>query len=155
MSRYFYISFMIWVIACKSADAQLLTREDSLLAGVESKDQSTIIGGYGEAAYTNNTTLEEAEMNLTRAVLFVGHRFSNRISFFSELEVEDAKVDGSGGELALEQCFLKFDLNNEHYLTAGLFIPRIGILNENHLPTTYFGNRRPVVERYIIPSTWR
>lgn len=135
--------------------AQVLTPEDSLNSGLESKEHKTLIGGYGEAAYTNNLTLEEAHINLTRAVIFIGHRFSDKISFFSEMEIEDAKVDASGGELALEQCFLKFQLNRNHFLTAGLFIPRLGIINENHLPTTYFGNHRPFVETKIIPSTWR
>jgi hypothetical protein len=41
------------------------------------------------------------------------------------------------------------------YLVAGLFIPRIGIINENHLPTTFNGNDRPFLETLIIPSTWR
>jgi len=41
------------------------------------------------------------------------------------------------------------------YLVTGLFIPRIGIINENHLPTTFNGNDRPFVEELIIPSTWR
>ncbi len=36
-----------------------------------------------------------------------------------------------------------------------MFIPRIGIINENHLPTTFNGNDRPFVETFIIPSTWR
>jgi hypothetical protein len=83
--------------------------------------------------------------------------FGNRVSFFSELEVEDAKVSGGeeGGELALEQCYLKFNLNPGNYIVAGLFLPRIGILNEDHLPTTFNGNERTEVETVIIPSTWR
>jgi len=61
----------------------------------------------------------------------------------------------AGGEISLEQCFLKFNLNRDNYLVAGLFTPRIGIMNENHLPTTFNGNDRPFVETLIIPSTWR
>jgi hypothetical protein len=89
-------------------------------------------------------------------VLFIGHKFGS-ISFFSELEVEDAKVSGGeeGGEVAFEQAYLKFNLDPQHYITAGLFLPRIGILNETHLPNTFNGNERTQVETYIIPSTWR
>jgi hypothetical protein len=36
-----------------------------------------------------------------------------------------------------------------------LFLPRIGIINENHLPTTFNGNERTQVETILIPSTWR
>ena len=77
--------------------------------------------------------------------------------FFPSLEVEDAKVAGGeeGGEVAIEQAYLKFNLNANQYITAGLFIPRIGILNENHLPNTFNGNERDYVETFILPSTWR
>jgi hypothetical protein len=36
-----------------------------------------------------------------------------------------------------------------------LFLPRIGILNENHLPTTFNGNERNYIETFVIPATWR
>jgi len=138
-----------------SSNAQFLNREDSMLAGLNPSGNNVIISGYGEAKYSYNSNLETANINLTRTVLFVGYRFNNKISLLSEIEVEDAKVDGGGGELAIEQCLLKFDLNKNNYILAGLFIPRIGILNENHLPTTFNGNDRHVVERMVIPSTWR
>ena len=89
--------------------------------------------------------------------MFLGHRFNDKFSFLSEFEVEDAKVSGGeeGGEIAFEQAYIKFNVSRSSYFTAGLFIPRIGILNENHLPNTYNGNERTRVETYIIPSTWR
>jgi hypothetical protein len=59
------------------------------------------------------------------------------------------------GKIALEQLFLKFNVNPTNYFAAGLIIPRIGLTNENHLPTTFNGNDRPTVERLVIPSTWR
>jgi hypothetical protein len=136
-------------------NAQLLNREDSLNAGLTPSGNNVILSGYGEAKYSYDSNLETASINLTRTVLFVGYRFTNKITFLSEIEIEDAKVDGGGGELAIEQCLLKFDLNKNNYLMAGLFIPRIGILNENHLPNTFNGNDRHVVERMVIPSTWR
>ena len=52
----------------------------------------------------------------------------------------------------MEQAYLKFDVGRTHYLTAGLIIPRIGIINENHLPTTFNGVNRPFVETYVIPG---
>jgi hypothetical protein len=95
-------------------------------------------------------------MNLERVVLFVGHSFGE-ISFFSELEMEDAKVSGDddGGEIAFEQAYLQFNLGRSHYITAGLFLPRIGITNEKHLPIDFNGNERSQVETYIVPATWR
>lgn len=135
------------------AQQMMLTNEDSLNAGVAKA--KTVLSGYGSAFYQRNNNLQTASLNLERAVLFVGHQFNSKISFFSELEVEDAKVDGNGGEVAMEQAYLKFNLNSTQYITGGLFLPRIGLLNENHLPVNFNGVERPIVEALIIPSTWR
>ena len=131
------------------------TVEDSLNSRLSSTN-ATVIGGYGDAVYQNNFNAKMSSIDLERVVLFVGHNFEN-ISFFSELEMEDAKVSGgeSGGEIAFEQAYLKFNLDQNHYITAGLFLPRIGILNESHLPTEFNGNERTQVETNIVPSTWR
>src|SRR6202000_1022948 len=93
----------------------------------------TVISGYGEAEYQNDLDHKLATADLKRAVLFVGHQFNGRIAFFSELEVEDAKVAGGDatGEVSMEQAYLKFSLNARQYIVAGLFLPRIGIVNEN------------------------
>jgi hypothetical protein len=140
-----------------TTNAQILTKEDSLAAGLLANNSPTAISGYGNVKYKYEVNTKQAVANLDRAILFIGHKFSKKISFFSELEVEDAKVAGgeAGGEIALEQAFLKFNINNNNYITAGLFIPRIGIINENHLPTTFNGNDRPFVEQFVIPATWR
>ena len=132
-----------------------VTSEDSLNNNLSKS--ATTIGGYGNAFYQRNSRTQTSNINLERFVLFTGHKFNDKISFFSELEIEDAKVSGgeSGGEVAVEQAYLKFNLNANQYIVAGLFLPRIGILNENHLPNTFNGNERNYVETFIIPSTWR
>ncbi len=122
-----------------------------------------MISGYGNANYQRDFNLHESNVTLGRAVLFVGHTFSDKISLFTELEVEHAIVTGpnsddhsSGqGDVAMEQAFLKFNLNAKQYIIAGLFTPRIGITNENHLPVNFNGVERPLVEQLIIPTTWR
>ncbi|GAC1308905.1 MAG: hypothetical protein NVSMB24_23400 [Mucilaginibacter sp.] len=145
----------LFIAVIVSAQKRTTTSEDSLNNNLS--QSSTTIGGYGNAFYQHNANLQTANINLERFVLFTGHKFSNKISVFSELEVEDAKVAGNtpGGEVAIEQAYLKFNLNANQYIVAGLFLPRIGILNENHLPNTFNGNERNYVETYILPSTWR
>lgn len=137
------------------AQKNITTSEDSLNNNLSKS--ATTIGGYGNAFYQRNSNLGTSKLNLERFVLFTGHKFNDRISVFSELEVEDAKVNGgeSGGEVAIEQAYLKFNLSANQYIVAGLFLPRIGILNENHLPNTFNGNERNYVETFILPSTWR
>jgi hypothetical protein len=147
----------VFILSFICTPAQILTKEDSLAAGLVAKNTATVISGYGSMKYQHDVNNNVARANIDRAVLFIGHKFNNKISFFSEWELEDAKVAGGevGGEIALEQVFLKFNATKDIYITAGLFIPRIGIINENHLPTTFNGNDRPFVETFIIPSTWR
>ena len=139
------------------ASAQILTHEDSISAGLNIKgNRATAISGYGEAFYSQDFRNNIAEAQLRRAVLFIGHRFNNRITFFSEMELENAVVTGEQkGEISMEQCFVKFDISRSSYINAGFFTPRIGVMNENHLPNTFYGNERPVLETMIIPSTWR
>jgi len=151
------LTLLILSLSALSVSAQMMTKEDSLQANLGTRDANTYISGYGELKYEYDFVDETGRANVTRSVLFVGHRFNEKISFFSELELEDAKIEGGepGGELALEQFYLRFNLNKDMYLVGGLFTPRIGIINENHLPTTYNGNDRPYVERLVIPATWR
>lgn len=132
------------------------TGEDSM-SSYGTGHAKTVISGYGELYYQRNFNAQQSVVDLKRAVLFVGHQFTGKIAFFSELEVEDAKVAGGGftGEIGMEQAYLKFSLNPRQYIVAGLFLPRIGIVNENHLPINFNGVERPLVEQLIIPSTWR
>lgn len=131
------------------------TGEDSLDA--YGGGARTVVSGYGEIHYQRDVNAQTSTADLARAVLFVGHQFTGKIALFSELEVEDAKVEGGGvtGEVAMEQVYLKFALNARQYIVAGLFLPRIGIVNESHLPINFNGVERPIVEQLVIPSTWR
>ena len=137
----------------KTNAEQLITNEDSLNASA-SKNK-TVVSGTGGAFYQRDFVLKQSTVTFERAVLFVGHQFNQKISLFTELEVENAKVEGgeSGGEIAMEQAFLKFNLNPRQYIVAGLFVPRIGLLNENHLPVNFNGVERPIVESIVIPAT--
>jgi len=152
----FFLSAEAQKFTTTNAQKLVMTNEDSLQAGTTG--QKTVISGYGSAFYQRNVDQEQSTVTLERAVLFVGHQFSQKISFFSELELENAKVEGgvsNNAEISMEQAFLKFNLNARQYIIAGLFTPRIGILNENHLPINFNGVERPIVETLIIPATWR
>jgi hypothetical protein len=155
LSLIFIYSFSASAQYRTQAQMLLLTNEDSLNSGVSTK--KTVISGYGNAYYQRDFNAEHATMSLERAILFVGHQFNKRIAFFSEMEIENALVEGmeAKGEIAMEQAFLKFNMNSHQYIVAGLFLPRIGTLNENHLPVNFNGVERPMVEQLVIPATWR
>ncbi len=38
---------------------------------------------------------------------------------------------------------------------SGMVLMPVGIINEFHEPSTFFGSLRPETERHIIPTTWR
>ena len=75
--------------------------------------------------------------------------------FFSELEIEHGVAGESQvGEVEVEQAFVEFDLNDRHTARAGVALLPVGIINETHEPTTFYGVERNPVENNIIPATW-
>lgn len=120
--------------------------------------ETTTVGGYGEVHYTNPTGRNTpAEINLRRFVVYLAHTFNERLSFRSEVEIEDAKVEGgsAGGEVALEQVILDYRLANRLTLRSGLVLAPLGIINEIHEPPTFNGVDRPAFDNDVIPTTWR
>lgn len=125
------------------------------------KASKTTIGGYGELHYNNldaDDPARDVEMlDLHRFVMFFGHEFNDRTRFYSEFEVEHALVaggDDAPGEVEIEQAYIEFDLRKNLYAKAGVFLIPVGILNETHEPTTFYGVERNDVESIIVPSTW-
>lgn len=122
------------------------------------------MGGYGELMYTNYADSHgDGERNqdtadLQRAVIYLGYKFNDWVILNNEIEFEHATT-GEGaeekGEVSVEFSQLDFLLDPKYNIRAGLMLMPMGFINEMHEPTTFHGNRRPDVERYIIPSTWR
>lgn len=157
MKRTYILSAISLLISGMVSANPLGTNEGSADTSASEANSKTVVGGYGNAFYSYDSNEESAKINLERFVLFFGHKFNSQFSLFSELEVEDAKVAGGeeGGEVALEQCYIQYNVNNNNYFKFGLFLPKIGILNTNHLPTEYLDNERTIIETQLIPSTWR
>lgn len=137
--------------------SQIITNEDSLNAGLRPSVANIAISGYGEMKYHYNATLQEGKAQVVRNVLFIGSKLSSKALLFSELELENSRTSQNNpfGSFSLEQLVLKLDISRNHYVLAGLYLPRIGFMNENHLPITFHSNDRPLVETLILPSTWR
>ncbi len=116
---------------------------------------ATGISGYMDFHY-NKAQFEDGRLDFHRFVLLVNHRFSDRIRFVSELELEHALVEGleDAGELELEQAYLDFLLSRGFNVRAGMMLVPIGIINERHEPPIYYGVERPFVDTVIIPTTW-
>jgi hypothetical protein len=115
----------------------------------------TAVGGYGELTL-NAPSNGTAVVDLRRFVLFVGHNFTDRIRFYSEVEVEHAVSSADdAGEVEIEQAYLDGLVGRRLNLRAGLLLMPVGIINVYHEPPTFNGVDRPEVDTLIIPSTWR
>ena len=113
------------------------------------------ISGYMES-HVNKAEGEPAIGDFHRFVLLFGHSFSDRIQFWSELELEHALVEGGrpSGELELEQAYLDFLVKPWLNFRSGIMLAPVGLVNERHEPPTFNGVERPFVDTVILPSTW-
>ena len=116
--------------------------------------QNTSIGGYGEL-HLNLNQDGDNEIDFHRWVLFVNHRFSDKVALYSEFELEHSLAgDGKPGEVELEQAYVDIAMDGGTSFKAGLFLLPVGTLNETHEPDTFYGVERNPVEKNIIPTTW-
>jgi len=124
-------------------------------------DSGLSIGGYGEFLYQDPSARQDLglrsgatnQFNFLRAVLYTGYKFSPRVLFNSELEVENGTTE-RGGAVSMEFGYLDFLLRPEANIRAGVILLPVGLLNEQHEPTSFFGAQRPELEKRIIPATW-
>jgi hypothetical protein len=116
--------------------------------------KNTSIGGYGEL-HLNLNDDGDNEVDFHRWVLFVNHRFSDKVTLNAEFELEHSLAgDGKPGEVELEQAYIDMTLDGGNHFKAGLFLVPVGTLNETHEPDTFYGVERNPVEKNIIPTTW-
>ena len=104
----------------------------------------------------NKESHRDGELDFHRFVLLVTHRFSDRIRFVSELELEHAFVEGleEAGEIELEQAYVDFLLSPRFNVRAGMLLMPIGIINERHEPPVFYGVERPLTDTVLLPTTW-
>lgn len=115
---------------------------------------ATTVGGYGELHYNNTDRGNKVDFH--RFVLFVGHDFSDKTRFYSEIELEHAyAADGKPGAVELEQAFIEHRLSEKFTANAGMILMPVGIINETHEPETFFGVERNPIAKHILPTTWR
>ncbi|MPL81471.1 hypothetical protein SDC9_27391 [bioreactor metagenome] len=113
---------------------------------------NTFIGGYAEGSYSQplqKGVRYNGKADFQRMVLYLGHNFNDRLSFFSEIEVEHSK------EIWLEQAYLQYKIMPQLSLKAGNLLIPMGIINQTHEPNTFNGVFRPTIDNLIIPTTWR
>ena len=122
------------------------------------------IGGYGEALYQNFASKNQSDapsgaddqVTLLRAVIYLGYKFDDHFLLNTEFEYANAVVGpDKGGEAEVEFAYLDYMHSRPFNARAGLVLIPMGLVNEQHEPTSFPGARRPDVEDVILPSTWR
>lgn len=118
---------------------------------------NTTVSAYGEIGYSRPTKdVSASNTDVQRAVIGMQHRFDDRTKMVAEWEWEHAITSSDdSGESEVEQLWVEREFDNGVRGRAGLFLMPVGLLNQNHEPTAYYGTYRPDVDTKIIPSTWR
>ena len=119
--------------------------------------EATTVSAYGEIGYSHPTKApQDTNVDVQRAVIGMQHRFDDKTKMVAEWEWEHAITSSQDqGESEVEQLWLEREFGNGVRGRAGLFLMPVGLLNQNHEPTAYYGVYRPDVDTKIIPSTWR
>ncbi len=128
------------------------------------------IGGYGEYKYkkytnfknfpgkANNETRRKSETNIVRFVPYIGYKFNDWIIMNTEIEFEDggARSDNTKNYkyAIVEFSYLDFLFDEKYNLRVGHVLVPFGNINLNHEPIAFLTSERPIVESFIIPSTW-
>lgn len=115
-------------------------------------DRKLNIGGYGQIDYNQpfgHGTTYAGKLDLHRLVLLFGYRFTDKLSFVTEIEIEHVS------EVYVEQAFINYAFNTYVNFRGGMLLIPMGIINEYHEPPTFNGVERPLIDKYIAPSTWR
>jgi len=119
------------------------------------------LGGYAEGNYqaiVNDANGEKNRTDMYRVVMYMGYKFNESIVFNSEVEFEHATTEATAtsgpGGVSVEFATLDYFWRPEANARAGLVLVPMGFLNEVHEPPYFYGVFRPLVERYLIPTTW-
>ncbi len=114
-------------------------------------------GSYGELHGRIGDGADNIDAH--RLVAMVNFQFNDKLRFVSELEFEHAISGDENGtadpmKIELEQAYFEYALRDDLLLNVGVQIIPVGIINQVHEPTTFYGVERPNVEKYLIPTTW-
>lgn len=113
-------------------------------------------GGYGEVTYRNFDDETDGGapsgmtdvLDLHRVVMYFGYEFDDTWSFNSEIEYEHTD------ELSVEFAQIDGHFSDALNFRGGHLLIPVGFVNQMHEPNTFWSAQRPLVERFIIPTTW-
>ncbi|MGV8947099.1 MAG: hypothetical protein ACOH1N_11765 [Lutibacter sp.] len=143
------VAMLLGFIGYSQENSEEITKTALSSIGDKIKGEGVTIGGYAQIDYNEPDGAAPGKLDVHRLVMFLGYKFNDKVSFMSEIEYEHVS------EVYIEQAYIKYKLNENVNALAGLMLVPMGIINEFHEPTTFYGVERPNVDSYIVPTTWR
>lgn len=130
-------------------------------ARVYNKEHGFSIAGYTEMLYQKfsdttgrGPTLEDLDLTMPRAVVFLGYRLSERVVINSEFRVDRDLFDTDSIEGSVDLAYLDYIMNPAFTIRAGIVLVPMGLINEFHQPNEYLGTRPGFGDLFTIPSIW-
>lgn len=144
--------FVVVVMISAAMFSQQDSKQDSLRVvnrlGYNNSSKLTI-GGYAQIDYNEPDGPAPGNLDVHRLVLLFGYKFSDKVSFLTEIEFEHVK------EVYVEQAFVNYSFNTAFNIRGGLMLVPMGYVNEYHEPPVFYGVERPGLDKYVVPTTWR
>ena len=121
---------------------------------------NTKVGGYMDTEWVSEGATNTFKAH--RLIIQVGSRLNSKVRFNSEIEYEyggfitnkDASNTTQKGELKIEQAWVDHELSDQFTLRTGIILVPVGQLNIFHDSDLRDFTARPLVNKYIIPTTW-
>ncbi len=133
---------------------------------------SVDVGGYiDQEFHSNGRGSNNSNFDQHRFIVNISAWLNNRLSFNSEIEFEGGDAQsgtktitptmgnsfnnrGGGGQVAVEQAYLDWALDQALVFRAGAILVPFGRLNLLHDSDIREFTERPLPARLIVPSTW-
>ena len=116
-----------------------------------------VIGGYTEFSYTDRGD-RVPQFSQDKTVLEVSASLSDRIRLYIEFEQETGATleegNDNGGEWEVEQGYLDFSIIKQINFRAGTMLVPVGRFNLNHEGFLNNFVNRPLVDRFVVPTTF-
>ena len=154
----------------KSAISELKYIKQAGFANASSKvfsaDQRFTISGFGEMNHVGyqsdilnkgDKEIEQYYTNLYRLGTYFGYRFSDKVIFMSEIQLEYLQDGFFQGENHFEyniEFSVDFLLHDLFNVRVGNYPLSLAWVNVNEEPIAFYSVNRPEVERTIIPTQW-
>lgn len=119
---------------------------------------ATRIGGYMDTEWVSQGTVNTFKAH--RFILQTGAQINQAIRFNSEIEFEyggfvtNDETTSQKGEIKVEQAWVDYDASDRLTIRTGIVLIPVGQLNIYHDSDMREFTDRPLVNKYIIPTTW-